>query len=220
MVHVVRGIERRRAREKEVVVDLQRVVLHLVAERGKLGTIDHEPAERRDGGARSDRFSGEDTHALAAGRARLRAWVQPGLTHGGKIAVLSSESITVFELVGGQPFFDALVERFYAHVERDAELRSLYPEDLAPGKRALALFLGQYWGGPPLYSAEKGHPRLRMRHAPFPIDERARNAWLTAMLAAVDEADAPDVARRMLHEYFESASTAMINRLGGATMGT
>jgi hemoglobin len=145
--------------------------------------------------------------------------VQPRLTHGGKIAVLSSDQITVFELVGGQPFFDALVDRFYVHVEQNPELRSLYPDDLAPGKRALALFLGQYWGGPATYSAEKGHPRLRMRHAPFPIDERARDAWLAAMTAAVDEGDMPEVARRMLHEYFDAASTAMINRPGGATMG-
>ncbi len=126
----------------------------------------------------------------------------------------------MFELVGGQPFFDALVERFYAHVERNPELRALYPDDLTPGKRALALFLGQYWGGPAVYSAEKGHPRLRMRHAPFPIDEPARNAWLAAMSAALDESHPPEVARRLFDQYFETASTAMINRAGGATMGT
>ena len=98
---------------------------------------------------------------------------------------------TVFEVVGGQPFFDALVERFYARVEVDPTLRPLYPADLGPGMRALALFLGQYWGGPPTYSAEKGHPRLRMRHAPFVIADRERDAWLAAMLAALDDADAP-----------------------------
>ena len=89
----------------------------------------------------------------------------------------------MFEVVGGQPFFDALVERFYERVERDAVLRPVYPDDLGPGMRALALFLGQYWGGPTTYSDEKGHPRLRMRHAPFVISERERDAWLTAMLA-------------------------------------
>jgi hemoglobin len=97
-------------------------------------------------------------------------------------------------------------------VERDVTLRPLYPDDLAPGKRSLALFLGQYWGGPPVYSEEKGHPRLRMRHVPFAIGERERDAWLSAMLASVDEADAPDVARGALREYFEMAATAMINR--------
>jgi hemoglobin len=132
---------------------------------------------------------------------------------------MNSPAATVFEIVGGQPFFDMLVERFYARVAGDPVLRPLYPADLEPGKRGLALFLGQYWGGPAAYSAEKGHPRLRMRHAPFAIDSRARDAWLAAMLAAVDEADMPEVAREMLREYFTMASTAMINRPDdGATM--
>jgi hemoglobin len=118
---------------------------------------------------------------------------------------------TVFEMVGGQRFFDDLVERFYDRVEADAALRALYPADLAPGKRSLALFLGQYWGGPQTYSAEKGHPRLRMRHAPFVIGAAERDAWLRAMLAAVDASDAPPEAIAAFHEYFEMASTAMIN---------
>jgi hemoglobin len=118
----------------------------------------------------------------------------------------------VFQLVGGQPFFDALVERFYARVATDAVLRPLYPADLGPSRRALAQFLGQYWGGPPEYSAEKGHPRLRMRHAPFAIGGAERDAWLAAMLAAVDESDAPEPVRTAMHEYFNMAATAMINR--------
>ena len=117
----------------------------------------------------------------------------------------------MFEVVGGQSFFDTLVERFYARVELDPTLRPLYPEDLVPGMRALALFLGQYWGGPPAYSEEKGHPRLRMRHAPFVIGGPERDAWLTAMLAALEEVDAPEVAREMMRDYFAMASTAMIN---------
>ena len=118
---------------------------------------------------------------------------------------------TVFEVVGGQPFFDALVERFYEGVERDPALRALYPADLEPGKRALALFLGQYWGGPPIYSEEKGHPRLRMRHAPFVIGSPQRDAWLAAMLGALEDSDAPEVALELMREYFTMASTAMIN---------
>lgn len=128
------------------------------------------------------------------------------------------EPVTVFAAVGGQPFFDALVDRFYARVETVAELRALYPADLGPARRALARFLGQYWGGPPAYSEEKGHPRLRMRHAPFPIDDRARDQWLEAMLAAVDEAGAARAVREMLRDYFTMASAAMVNR-PGATMG-
>jgi hemoglobin len=118
---------------------------------------------------------------------------------------------TVFEVVGGQPFFDALVARFATRVGADPTLRPLYPADLEPGMRALALFLGQYWGGPPVYSAEKGHPRLRMRHAPFAIARPERDAWLAAMLASLDDADAPEVAREMMRDYFTTASTAMIN---------
>ena len=120
---------------------------------------------------------------------------------------------TVFEVVGGQPFFDALVERFYVRVESDPLLRPLYPPDLEPGKRALALFLGQYWGGPTTYSDEKGHPRLRLRHAPFVIGPPEREAWLAAMLAALKEADAPEVARELMRNYFDTASTAMINHV-------
>ena len=118
---------------------------------------------------------------------------------------------TVFEVVGGQRFFDALIERFTARVESDPALRRIYPADLDPGMRSLARFLGQYWGGPPIYSEEKGHPRLRMRHAPFPIGPAERDAWLAAMLAALDEADAPEVALEMMRDYLVSASTAMIN---------
>jgi hemoglobin len=137
--------------------------------------------------------------------------VKPLLPHETNVPVVTQ--ITVFEVVGGQPFFDALVERFYERVERDAVLRRLYPDDLGPGIRALALFLGQYWGGPTTYSDEKGHPRLRMRHAPFVITERERDAWLAAMLASLDESDAPEVALEMMRDYFTTASTAMINQV-------
>lgn len=118
---------------------------------------------------------------------------------------------TVYELMGGQPGFDALVERFYAHVEADASLRALYPDDLGPGKRALALFLGQYWGGPPAYSAEKGHPRLRMRHAGLPIDAAARDRWLAAMTAALREGGPDRRVEAAMLEYFERAADWMVN---------
>jgi hemoglobin len=118
---------------------------------------------------------------------------------------------TVFEVVGGQQFFDALVARFSTRVESDPALRRVYPDDLGAGMRSLALFLGQYWGGPPTYSEQKGHPRLRMRHAPFRIGQAERDGWLAAMLAALEESDAPEIARDMMRDYFVNASTAMIN---------
>ena len=92
---------------------------------------------------------------------------------------------TLYDRVGGQAFFNDLVDSFYAGVVDDETLRPMYPENLNESKRHLALFLAQYWGGPPAYSDERGHPRLRMRHAPFRIDKRARDAWLLHMRAAL-----------------------------------
>jgi hemoglobin len=79
------------------------------------------------------------------------------------------------------------------------------------------MFLAQYWGGPPDYSAEKGHPRLRMRHAPFAIGAPERDAWIAAMFAALEGTPAPEVAKDAMREYFAMAATAMIN--SGARMG-
>lgn len=121
---------------------------------------------------------------------------------------------SVYDAVGGQAFFDALVERFYARVGADPVLRPLYPEDLEPGKRALALFLGQYWGGPPAYSEQKGHPRLRMRHGGFAIGGRERDAWLAAMSASVRESGlAPELEERLL-AYFRMAADHLVNAPG------
>jgi hemoglobin len=119
--------------------------------------------------------------------------------------------VTLYEYVGGTPFFERLVDAFYAGVEHDDMLRSMYPDDLTESKAHLAGFLVQYWGGPTHYSDARGHPRLRMRHAPFVIDERARDAWLAHMTAAVAASGADDVATRALLAYFASAADAMIN---------
>jgi hemoglobin len=120
---------------------------------------------------------------------------------------------TLFERAGGMPFFERLVGRFYGAVETDPVLRPLYPEaDLSGAQRRLTLFLAQYWGGPRTYDDERGHPRLRMRHAPFAIDATARDRWLTLMRAAlVAEAPRPDVAAQ-LEAYLEMAAEAMRNR--------
>ncbi len=125
----------------------------------------------------------------------------------------NAEPVTVFDVMGHEFFLD-LVEAFYARVADDAVLRPSYPEDLSESKRTLAWFLIQYWGGPPAYSEERGHPRLRMRHAPFEIGQRERDAWLDHMTAAVEESGAPEEVRALLHRYFDHASTAMINRPG------
>jgi hemoglobin len=120
---------------------------------------------------------------------------------------------TLYELAGGEPTFRAVVQRFYARVATDPVLRPIYPEqDLAGATERLTLFLVQYWGGPSTYSERRGHPRLRMRHAPFVIGQRERDAWLGHMTAAVESVDLAPQVRKALIDYFESASTAMINR--------
>jgi hemoglobin len=123
----------------------------------------------------------------------------------------------VFEAAGGDNTFEKLVRSFYARVAGDPVLRAVYPEeDLAGATERLTLFLIQYWGGPNTYSRERGHPRLRMRHAPFAIGRRERDAWLRHMQAAVDELDVTPNVRKALLDYFETASTAMINTGGDA----
>ncbi len=115
--------------------------------------------------------------------------------------------------VGDQWFHD-LVDRFYAGVESDPVLRPMYPAELDESRRHLALFLIQYWGGPTTYSDERGHPRLRMRHAPFPVDAAAHDAWLTHMTAAVRAGGLePDDEAQVL-AYFEMAAAHLVNAPG------
>jgi hemoglobin len=118
---------------------------------------------------------------------------------------------TLYERVGGEPFFVDLVERFYAGVEHDPLLRPLYRQDLGPSKRHLALFLAQYFGGPPVYNAERGHPRLRMRHVRFRIGLPERDAWLAHMRAAVERSETAPDDRAALLSYFEMAATSLVN---------
>ena len=94
---------------------------------------------------------------------------------------------TLFDRVGGQAFFDELVEHFYVAVAQDELLIAMYPEDLTDSKHHLALFLAQYFGGPAAYQELRGHPRLRLRHAPFRVTKKARDAWLVAMRYALSE---------------------------------
>ncbi|MEU6859455.1 globin [Glycomyces sp. NPDC046736] len=117
-----------------------------------------------------------------------------------------------YEAVGGEETFDRLVNSFYEQVATDPIMRPMYPEaDLAPAARRLKMFLEQYWGGPHTYSEERGHPRLRMRHAPFTIGERERDAWLRCMRHAMDEvALAPEYDKAMW-EYMERAADFMRN---------
>ena len=125
----------------------------------------------------------------------------------------ATQALSLFDRAGGMAFFEALVGRFYDDVEGDPVIRPLYPDaDLAGARHRLTLFLAQYWGGPTTYDQERGHPRLRMRHAPFPIGPAERDRWLVHMRAAATAlAPPPDVAAE-LDRYFEMAAEAMRNR--------
>ncbi|NLT31215.1 MAG: globin [Propionibacterium sp.] len=117
-----------------------------------------------------------------------------------------------WEEVGGHETFAKLTRVFYEGVAADPEFRAMYPEeDLAPAERRLRMFLEQYFGGPPEYQLERGHPRLRMRHAPFAVTPEARDTWLKHMRAAVDSLDLDERHEREMWNYFERAAAFMIN---------
>ena len=104
------------------------------------------------------------------------------------------------------------MHRFYQGVAEDPALRPLYPEpDLAGAEERLRMFLEQYWGGPGTYSQQRGHPRLRMRHARFKVNPAARDRWLLHMKAAVDELDLAPAQHAMLWDYLERAAHSLVN---------
>ena len=119
---------------------------------------------------------------------------------------------TFYELVGGAPFFESLTAEFYRGVADDPALRALYPDDeLGPAEVRLRMFLEQYWGGPTTYSDERGHPRLRMRHAPYPIDLDMRDRWLRHMEAALMAQEIPRELAEEMWRYFTMAAISMVN---------
>jgi len=114
----------------------------------------------------------------------------------------------------GEDGFQRLVAAFYRQVPEDDILGPMYPpQELHGAEERLRGFLIQRFGGPPRYSEERGHPRLRMRHAPFPIDQRARDRWVVLMDRALDEVRLPDDVTRVLRAFFHNTATFMINRM-------
>jgi hemoglobin len=118
---------------------------------------------------------------------------------------------TFFEQIGGEAGVSGLVEEFYRRVEGDPEIRSVYPEDLEPGKERLKVFLGQWLGGPPAYSQQFGHPRLRMRHFPFVIGDRHVGLWLKHMRGAVQARGVPEDVERVMFERLGPLAKHMAN---------
>jgi hemoglobin len=128
------------------------------------------------------------------------------------VSDVDDKSPSVYAAAGGHVFFERLVAAFYARVADDPVLRPIYPDgDLSAAAERLRLFLEQYWGGPTTYSEQRGHPRLRMRHARFPVDQAASELWLAHMRAALDEQALPAELDALLWQYFQTAAPAMIN---------
>jgi len=119
--------------------------------------------------------------------------------------------VTPYERFGGAPFFERLIHDFYVQVADDPILRPMYPEDLTAAEWRLRAFLEQYWGGPTDYSEERGHPRLRMRHADFAIDTTARNRWLELMGKAIAAQGMSAENERELWQYLTQAAITMQN---------
>jgi len=118
-----------------------------------------------------------------------------------------------YEEIGGEAFFTDLVSQFYAQVALDPILRPMYPEgDLKAAALRLQWFLEQYWGGPTTYQENRGHPRLRMRHAEFHINLAAHDAWLKAMRTAIDGVEMKPELKAQLWTYLEMAAAAMVNQ--------
>ena len=124
-----------------------------------------------------------------------------------------TEELSFYDRVGGHQVFENLASHFYALITVDPILRPMYPEeDLKGSARRLMMFLEQYWGGPKTYGEERGHPRLRMRHAESHIDEAARDAWLRCMKSAVDEIEADAALKEEMWSYLEGAAQFLVNQ--------
>ena len=122
-------------------------------------------------------------------------------------------SESFYERFGGAPAFEKLIDTFYENVKKDLILAPMYPDqDFVAAARRLRMFLEQYWGGPHTYSDERGHPRLRMRHAPFAIGIAQRDAWLACMKPAVDEMKLDAELHQELWGYLEGAANFLMNQ--------
>lgn len=122
---------------------------------------------------------------------------------------------THYQRIGGEAAVRALVERFYEHMDtlpQAQDIRRMHPADLAPARQKLYEFLTGWMGGPPLYVNKYGHPHLRQRHLPFPIDDAARDQWMLCMRRALDEVVADPALRQELAAAFQKVADHMRNR--------
>ena len=121
-------------------------------------------------------------------------------------------SSTFYDEVGGEETITRIVAAFYKGVADDEVLRPLYPEeDLGPAEERFRMFLMQYWGGPTTYSDRRGHPRLRMRHAPYAVTPVAKDHWLACFRAALDDVALPPEQDAQFWDYITHAAQFMVN---------
>lgn len=126
---------------------------------------------------------------------------------------ISRVSENFYERFGGAAAFEKLVDNFYENVKVNDILKPMYPdEDFVAAARRLRMFLEQYWGGPHTYSDERGHPRLRMRHAPYSIGIAERDAWLACMKPAVEQMGLSEELYGELWSYLEGAANFLMNQ--------
>lgn len=119
---------------------------------------------------------------------------------------------TFYDEIGGHETVARIVEVFYEGVAVDPLLRPLYPdEDLGPAAARLTMFLVQYWGGPTTYSTQRGHPRLRIRHAPFAVTEEARDRWLQHFRAGLDAVELTPEQDARFWAYVIHAANFLVN---------
>jgi hemoglobin len=122
--------------------------------------------------------------------------------------------VTFYEEIGGMDTIRTIVAKFYEGVATDELMRPMYPEeDLGPAQERLTLFLAQYWGGPTTYSEQRGHPRLRMRHAPFAVTPLAAERWLVHFRAGLDEVALTPEQDSRFWDYVTHAAQFMVNTL-------
>ncbi|WP_199181111.1 group II truncated hemoglobin [Chromobacterium alticapitis] len=125
------------------------------------------------------------------------------------------QEMTPYQLLGGEGVVRWLTDRFYDIMDSEPAvkpLRDMHPDDLAGSRQKLFMFLSGWLGGPSLYMETFGHPRLRMRHMPFAVDEAARDQWMFCMRQAVDELVAEDWLKEKLLEAFYNTADFMRNR--------
>jgi hemoglobin len=126
--------------------------------------------------------------------------------------VSTQQERTFYDEIGGYPTIAKIVDRFYEEVATDEVLRPIYPEqDLRPAAERFTMFLAQYWGGPTTYSERRGHPRLRMRHAPFKVTPTARDHWLRCFRAGLDAASLTPEQDAQFWDYVTHAAQFMVN---------